>query len=430
MKILYLSSLFMNFIHYPINKLQECFGLEYFTFFFRNRYSYVLYKNHKKTWDIDNITNPLPVHKYKIIEYLGLPKDLFIDFYSFFIFFKIKRYVNKNDYDLIHAHCLHPSGIVAFLLQRKYNIPYIVTAHGNDFYSVLNNKLLFFPHFILKKLVYNTLVNASAVIAVSDSFGVDISKFCPVAKVIAVENTFNIDIFKPRIRNKIFCTNFTKCGSTEWNKKIIYHKDRLNFNKDTNKLNNNRSKIKKNDLINLLSIGFFIERKNHLLILQALKELLKKYNKLRLTLVGTGKLLPVYKKFIHNNSMTDIVIIKDFMPQHNLVSVYHNADIFILPSKSEPFGMVCIEAMATGLIVLSSNTHGPSKIINHNTDGFIFENNSIDDLIKKLIFIIEHKENWQEIAKHAILKAEKYKTKHYEVYDIYKKVLFNRGANE
>lgn len=77
-------------------------------------------------------------------------------------------------------------------------------------------------------------------------------------------------------------------------------------------------------------------------------------------------------------------------PVVNIEEKYLEASIFVLPSRSEGFGMVLIEAMSFGLPVVSFNCpHGPKDIIENNADGFLVENGNIQEFAEKLKLLIE-----------------------------------------
>ncbi len=81
--------------------------------------------------------------------------------------------------------------------------------------------------------------------------------------------------------------------------------------------------------------------------------------------------------------------IKFYSPVSNIEEKYLDASVFVLPSRSEGFGMVLIEAMACGLPVVSFDCpNGPADIIKNNEDGFLIENGNIEQFSEKLKLLI------------------------------------------
>lgn len=84
---------------------------------------------------------------------------------------------------------------------------------------------------------------------------------------------------------------------------------------------------------------------------------------------------------------------------------YDIFDIFILPSKSEAFGLVCIEAMMSGCLTIRTDTNGAEDQINHGEDGFIFENNNAQALAEILEQVLSNKDLRACVAKKGKEKA-------------------------
>ena len=71
--------------------------------------------------------------------------------------------------------------------------------------------------------------------------------------------------------------------------------------------------------------------------------------------------------------------------------LYHWADIVIIPSKKpEPFGLVAIEAMSVGCLVIGSNAGGLKEIIKHGYDGLLFSPNDKSDLLRQIRLCHSH----------------------------------------
>ena len=73
-----------------------------------------------------------------------------------------------------------------------------------------------------------------------------------------------------------------------------------------------------------------------------------------------------------------------------------NSDLFILPSRYEPFGLVIIESMTLGVPVLATENHATSKIIQNRKNGYITEN-SYQGIYEGLKYLLE---NFQELKKY------------------------------
>src|SRR5690554_2028848 len=89
------------------------------------------------------------------------------------------------------------------------------------------------------------------------------------------------------------------------------------------------------------------------------------------------------KMFVEQNQLEDRV---SFRPFRNDVETFYSAiDVFVMATKSETFGMVTIEAMASGCRVVGSNRGGTVEILNHGGFGTLFESEDVIDLGLKLL---------------------------------------------
>ncbi len=123
----------------------------------------------------------------------------------------------------------------------------------------------------------------------------------------------------------------------------------------------------------LLYVGLLEDRRNILFLLDILKAVVEKRPEVCLVLIGKGQ--SAYVKACRDRicelGLQDHVIYKESLPQYELHHVYRHADIFLLPTKYEIFGMVLMEAMRFGLPVVTSYNGGSSTIIRHGENGMI-----------------------------------------------------------
>ncbi len=80
----------------------------------------------------------------------------------------------------------------------------------------------------------------------------------------------------------------------------------------------------------------------------------------------------------------------------NLLSV---ADIFLLPSQSESFGLSALEAMSCGVPVISSSVGGIPELIEHNKTGYIAEFADVDRMAKYALELLTNKKKFNSLLK-------------------------------
>ena len=153
------------------------------------------------------------------------------------------------------------------------------------------------------------------------------------------------------------------------------------------------TKIKKKNL-NLITVARFSEKKKgfDLLPLIAL-ELIESKIDFRWSIIGknTKKLLEneVIKNNLENFSITEDIIDYDevYLPSSTLIKKYLESDIHLNLSTIESFGITFVEALASGIPVLSFDTKGVNEIVKHNYNGYLIKDMSIKFIVKKIIEI-------------------------------------------
>lgn len=130
----------------------------------------------------------------------------------------------------------------------------------------------------------------------------------------------------------------------------------------------------------LLYVGRMIDQKGVLDLVQAFCNLSKRHVELGLVLVGSGPQAARYQRFCKQNKIEN-VFFAGFVHREELSLYYAVSDMFILPSRSEPWGLALNEAMASKLPVIASDVAGAAEdLIVNGENGYTYRNGNITEL--------------------------------------------------
>ena len=116
-------------------------------------------------------------------------------------------------------------------------------------------------------------------------------------------------------------------------------------------------------------------------VAETIKQIEKKYSKIKFLIVGDGPARGEFEKMIPNAKFTG------FLTGNALAKAYASSDIFFFPSETETFGVVTLEAMASGLPCVVADATGSKSLIVNEKNGFLVEPKRYDkfaDAISKL----------------------------------------------
>jgi len=127
-----------------------------------------------------------------------------------------------------------------------------------------------------------------------------------------------------------------------------------------------------------------------------------------LNVVGSGELLPGYKKLAQNLKLEKRVNFLGRVSESDLPQIYRESSFFILPSinQGEAFGLVLLEAMASGLPVIASNLPGVRGVFTDNQEGLLANPNDVTDLSQKIKQLITNDEQRIKMGQKARALAE------------------------
>ncbi len=153
--------------------------------------------------------------------------------------------------------------------------------------------------------------------------------------------------------------------------------------------------------LRLLFVGRINQRKGVKYLLEALR--LLKTDEVELTICGrVVDGLELFKSF------ADRVTIRPSVSPAELVAAYQSADLFVFPSVAEGFGQVLLEALASGLPILSTTHTAAPDLIEHGVQGFIVEPRRPDLLAEKIEWAAEHRAELAAMGERARERAARF----------------------
>lgn len=141
----------------------------------------------------------------------------------------------------------------------------------------------------------------------------------------------------------------------------------------------------------ILYYGQLIERKGIDILINAYLTIKSKNENIALLIIGDGPYKKHLETLIKNNNLRDVIILAN-PGDYEISRYYAIADVFVLPSREDVWGLVVNEAMASGIPVIVSDHAGcASDLVTSGVDGYIFKSKNIYDLSKKLKKVLENK---------------------------------------
>lgn len=177
---------------------------------------------------------------------------------------------------------------------------------------------------------------------------------------------------------------------------------------------------KQDNVFRIIFVGKVCLRKGFQYLVQAFSELKLKNSELMVVGPLSNDIMPIFEKYKNNFNYMGRV------PQNELYKYYSQANVFVLPSIEDGFGMVINQAMACGLPVIATENTGGPDIIRDGTDGFIIPIRDVEKLKEKIMFFYENQDVARKIGENAQNKAQSaFSWNDYgdKIFENYKKVL-------
>jgi len=307
--------------------------------------------------------------------------------YSLALASKMVEVAKYEKLDLLHVHYAIPHATSAYLAKQMLNgvsdLKIITTLHGTDI-TLAGLEPSFLP------LVKFSIEESDGVTAVSRFLKEKTLTNYNIEKDIRViPNFIDTSIYKPT--SECLC----KKKIAPKGEKLLVH------------TSNFRQVKRVSDTIRIL-------------------EKVKKEVPCRLLLIGDGPDRSECERLSRELGLYEDV--KFLGKQEGLVDILNSADIFLMPSQSESFGLSALEAMACGLPVVSSSVGGLPELVAHNECGYIAEIGDVDRMAKYVVQLLTNEKKYELFAENARKRAvEKFEiSKIVPDYEEYYKEILNK----
>ena len=250
------------------------------------------------------------------------------------------KLMKDQNFDVIHAHdwVTYPAGLA---LSKKFSKPLIVHVHATEIDrsgSVVNKKIF--------NIERKGMKAASLIIAVSE-YTADI-----------IVNNYGIP------RDKI---------------KVVH-------NGASTKTYRGKYQVYKNGEKIVLFLGRITGQKGPYHFVEAAEKVLQKLENVKFLMVGWGDLAPSTIETVAAKNLGTKILFTGFLRGWQVERAYRSADVYVMPSVSEPFGLTAVEAIQQNIPVILSKTTGVGEILNRGVVKLDFwDTNKIADAIIKIL---------------------------------------------
>lgn len=279
---------------------------------------------------------------------------------NFSAFKKIKKLIENNNYDVVHTHTPVASVLTRLACKNMKEIIVFYTAHGFHFYKGAppKNWLLYF------------------------TIELWLSKFTDV--LITINN-------EDYIRAK----KFFKARNIEYIPGIG-----LDIKKFSEVIVNKSKKRKElgipENAFVVLSVGELNDNKNHETIIKSISKI--NNPNIYYVICGEGPLEKYLKKLAKSLGIENRVLLLGY--RDDVYEIYKVADIFTFPSKREGLGMAALEAMASGLPIITSNVHGIVDYSDNNKTGYCFAPNDVNKFSSAILKLYNNEKLRKKIGEY------------------------------
>jgi len=273
---------------------------------------------------------------------------------------RYRELLKTNHYDLVHAFFGFPSGWMCYRTAAK--LPYIISLRGSDVPGY--NVRLGLDYHLLAGLFRRIWSSAAAVVANSQGLKKLAQQFMPELDIEVIPNGIDTEKFQPP---------------------------------------QSKSPGKP---IRALAVGRLINRKRIDLLIEAIARARKAGLDVTLSIAGQGNLLAELQAIAGKLNVTDRIIFMGRVPPEQMPQVYREHDIFLMSSAHEGMSNAMLEAMASGLPIVTTRCEGVAELITDN--GIVLDRPEPEKIASAINQIDENRALYDSMSACSREQAEKF----------------------
>ncbi len=257
----------------------------------------------------------------------------------------VSRLVNGFQPDVIHAHTLGFDSELGALLKERLHVPLVVTTHGSDTSIPYERGKI--------TRLKSTCNRADTIVAVSSALGKKVAASGTNTTIRTILNGFQIG---------------NTCAACRTNPYSV------------------------------LQVGALSQQKRVFQTVEAFAQVKADFPDAVLTLVGEGQERKHLEEQCATLGISDSVQFLGYLPNKEALQVMAQHTVFVMPSVREGFGIVYLEAMASGCITIGSQGEGIADFIRDGENGFLVPTDSPGTIAEKILWCFQHLKEGQDIA--------------------------------
>jgi len=302
----------------------------------------------------------IPIGKNKNNLHYQSQKELLVYLWKAYSF--SKKLMKDNSYDLSHSFFTVPCGFISLLLKWKYGIPYVVSLRGSDVPGY--SERFTFLYAFIRPLIRLIWKKSFAVVSNSQGLRELALKTNPQQKIDVIANGIDIQQFKFQVKNGPLSD------------------------------------------FKILCVTRITPRKGVRYLIEAFRKLSENNDSISLQIIGDGDEKNELESLVREFGIESRVDFTGLIAHEKLPPYFERADVFVLPSLNEGMSNSMLEALASGLPLIATDTGGTKELIEDGKNGFIIKMKNSSDLAEKIEILIVNSDLREKMREESRKKAE------------------------